>query len=74
MDSRPVVKDWTLWKRDGDTVSFVHPRLFTRSHSCLLIASLFLSYLFLWTGYDTGFVYFPPFSGVADFYSSFISF
>ena len=46
------MKDWTLWKRDGDTVSFVHPRLFTRSHSCLL---------FLWTGYDSGFVYFPLF-------------
>ena len=34
------------------------PRLFSRSHSCLLIASLFLSYLFPWTSYDSGFVYF----------------
>ena len=66
-DYRPVVKDWTLWKRDGDTVSFLHPRLFSRSHSCLLIASLFLSHLFLWTSYDSGFVFFP-FSLVLQIY------
>ena len=53
------MKGWTLRKRDGDNVSFVRPRLFTQSYSCLRIASLFLFYLFPWTGYDSGFVYVP---------------
>ena len=48
-------------------------RLFSRPHSCLFIASSFLSYLFPWTSYDSGFVYFSFYSGVADFSSSFVA-
>ena len=39
----------------------------------LSIASSFLSYLFPWTSYDSGFGCFSFYSGVADFTSSFVS-
>ena len=49
------------------------PRLFTRSHSCLSIASSLLSHPFPWSCYDAGFWLFILYSVVAEFTSSFVS-